>query len=56
MGIDRRTFLKGLGTGIAGVASGSLLMPSGLEAGEMAANREFMGVLVDTAMGSGQPL
>jgi Fe-S-cluster-containing dehydrogenase component len=48
MGIDRRTFLKGLGTGIAGVAPGSLLLPSKLGAKEPAANEEFMGVLVDT--------
>jgi formate dehydrogenase iron-sulfur subunit len=44
MGIDRRTFLKGLGAGIAG----SSLLPGMVEAGEAPANKEFMGVLVDT--------
>jgi Fe-S-cluster-containing dehydrogenase component len=48
MGIDRRTFLKGLGTGIAGVAPGSFLLPGRLEANEVNATKEFMGVLVDT--------
>jgi Fe-S-cluster-containing dehydrogenase component len=48
MGIDRRTFLKGMGTGIAGVTSGCLLLPGKLKAGEVAATNEFMGVLVDT--------
>lgn len=52
MGIDRRTFLKGLGTGIAGAApagaaAGSLLLPA-KKAGAAAAHKEFMGVLVDT--------
>lgn len=51
MGIDRRTFLKGLGTGLAGVAPGCFLLPSSLKAGQIAASNtstEFMGVLVDT--------
>jgi formate dehydrogenase iron-sulfur subunit len=49
MGIDRRTFLKGLGTGIAGVAPCGFLLPGRLEASEVAASKtEFMGVLVDT--------
>ncbi|MBI4632922.1 MAG: 4Fe-4S dicluster domain-containing protein [Deltaproteobacteria bacterium] len=53
MGIDRRTFLKGLGTGVAaaapaGVAAGSLLLPGKVGAKAAAENREFMGVLVDT--------
>jgi Fe-S-cluster-containing dehydrogenase component len=53
MGIDRRTFLKGLGTGIAaaapaGIAAGSLLLPVKPATGAVAANKEFMGVLVDT--------
>ena len=46
MGIDRRTFLKGLGTGFA-AAPASLLLPGGLGAKEVAADKEFMGVLVD---------
>jgi formate dehydrogenase iron-sulfur subunit len=49
MGIDRRTFLKGLGAGIAGVGPGCLLSPKRLEAGSGAPTKgEFMGVLVDT--------
>lgn len=48
MGIDRRTFLKGLGTGLAAAAPSSLLLPGKLGAREVAAGEEFMGVLVDT--------
>jgi formate dehydrogenase iron-sulfur subunit len=48
MGIDRRTFLKGLGAGIAVAAPGCALSPGRLEAGEVATGKEFMGVLVDT--------
>lgn len=48
MGIDRRTFLKGLGTGVALAAPGCFLLPGKLEAKVVAANKEFMGVLVDT--------
>jgi len=48
MGIDRRTFLKGLGTGVALAAPGCFLLPGKLEAKVAAANKEFMGVLVDT--------
>jgi len=48
MGIDRRTFLKGLGVGIAGIVPGSSLLPGRLEAGQTPPNKEFMGVLVDT--------
>jgi Fe-S-cluster-containing dehydrogenase component len=48
MGMDRRSFLKGLGAGIAGVAAGSSLLPGKLEAGGAPADKEFMGVLVDT--------
>jgi formate dehydrogenase iron-sulfur subunit len=48
MGIDRRTFLKGLGTGLAVAAPGSLLLPGKLGAKEVPASKEFMGVLVDT--------
>ena len=48
MGIDRRSFLKVLGGGIAGVASGSILTPSLLKAEEVASLKQFVGVLVDT--------
>ncbi|HBB18297.1 MAG: hypothetical protein A3J94_13860 [Syntrophus sp. RIFOXYC2_FULL_54_9] len=48
MVIDRRSFLKGLGAGIAGVAAGSSLLPGKLEAGGTPEDKEFMGVLVDT--------
>jgi Fe-S-cluster-containing dehydrogenase component len=48
MGIDRRTFLKGLGTGIAAAVPGSSLLTGSLEAKEVVAGKEFMGVLVDT--------
>jgi formate dehydrogenase iron-sulfur subunit len=48
MGIDRRTFLKGLGVGIVGIAPGSMVSPGRLEAKEVAAPKEFVGVLVDT--------
>src|SRR4030042_1946443 len=48
MGIDRRTFLKGLGTGVALAAPGCFSLPGKLEAKVIAANRQFMGVLVDT--------
>ena len=48
MGIDRRTFLKSLGTGLAVAAPSSLLLPGKLGAKEVTADKEFMGVLVDT--------
>jgi formate dehydrogenase iron-sulfur subunit len=48
MGIDRRTFLKGLGAGVALAAPGCFSLPGRLEAREIAATKEFMGVLVDT--------
>ncbi|OIP91257.1 MAG: 4Fe-4S ferredoxin [Syntrophobacterales bacterium CG03_land_8_20_14_0_80_58_14] len=48
MGIDRRTFLKGLGAGIAGIAPGGSLLPGRVEAAEAPGNKEFMGVIVDT--------
>src|SRR5512136_1218738 len=50
MGIDRRTFLKGLGVGVAGIAPGCLLSPGRGHAKEASAaeTKEFMGVLVDT--------
>jgi formate dehydrogenase iron-sulfur subunit len=48
MGMDRRTFLKGMGTGIAAAVPGSSLLTGRLEAKEVVAGKEFMGVLVDT--------
>jgi formate dehydrogenase iron-sulfur subunit len=48
MGIDRRSFLKVLGGGIAGVASGNMLTPRLLKAEEMVSPKEFVGILVDT--------
>jgi formate dehydrogenase iron-sulfur subunit len=48
MGMDRRTFLKGVGTGIAAAVPGSSLLTGNLEAKEVGAGKEFMGILVDT--------
>ena len=48
MGIDRRTFLKGMGKGITLAIPGGALMKGTLEAKEIAPSKEFMGVLVDT--------
>ena len=50
MGIDRRTFLKGLGVGVAGIAPACLLSPGSGHAKALPAKEtnEFMGVLVDT--------
>jgi Fe-S-cluster-containing dehydrogenase component len=48
MGIDRRSFLKVLGGGIAGAASGSILAPRTLRANSAENPTEFVGVLVDT--------
>jgi formate dehydrogenase iron-sulfur subunit len=48
MGIDRRSFLKVIGGGIAGAASGSILAPRTLRANDTANSTEFVGVLVDT--------
>lgn len=53
MGIDRRTFLKGLGAGIAGVGSAGSLLPGRVEAGGTPSGKEFMGVLVDTTRCAG---
>jgi len=53
MGINRRTFLKGLGVGIAGIAPGSSLLPGRVEAADTPASKEFMGVLVDTTRCAG---
>ncbi len=49
MEIDRRNFLKGMGAGIAGVASGGILTPGMLKAEEAPEGKEFIGVLVDTS-------
>ncbi|MDY6842909.1 MAG: 4Fe-4S dicluster domain-containing protein, partial [Thermodesulfobacteriota bacterium] len=48
MEINRRKFLKLAGTGLAGAASGSILTPHKLKAGEIAETKEFVSVLVDT--------
>ena len=48
MGIGRRTFIKGLGAGIAGVGTAGLSSPRNLEAKEPVVKKEFLGVLVDT--------
>lgn len=53
MGIDRRTFLKGLGVGIAGATQGSSLLPGRAEAGVVPGNKEFLGILVDTTRCAG---
>jgi len=53
MGINRRSFLKVLGGGIvgggiAGVASGNIVIPRKFKTEETAPPKEFVGVLVDT--------
>jgi formate dehydrogenase iron-sulfur subunit len=48
MGIDRRSFLKILGGGLAGAALGNVLTPRTARASVEANPKEFMGVLVDT--------
>ncbi len=53
MGINRRSFLKVLGGGIvgggiAGVASGNIVIPRKLKTEETAPPKQFVGVLVDT--------
>jgi Fe-S-cluster-containing dehydrogenase component len=48
MGIDRRSFLKVLGGGIAGAASASMLAPRTVRANITAHPMEFQAVLVDT--------
>ena len=48
MGIDRRTFLKGMGKGITLAIPGSALMKGTAEAKEIVPSKEFLGVLVDT--------
>ena len=53
MGINRRSFLKVLGGGIvgggiAGVASGNIVIPKKLKAEETVSPKQFVGILVDT--------
>jgi Fe-S-cluster-containing dehydrogenase component len=48
MGIDRRSFLKILGGGVAGAAFGNVLTPRTVRATAGAHPTEFMSVLVDT--------
>ena len=48
MGMDRRSFLKILGGGLAGAALGNTLIPRTVRAMVAARPKEFMGVLVDT--------
>ncbi len=48
MEIDRRSFLKILGGGIAGAAAGNMLTPRRLKAAEVGSPKEFVGILVDT--------
>ena len=53
MGVNRRSFLKVLGGGIvgggiAGVASGNIVIPRKLKTEETAPPKEFVGILVDT--------
>jgi len=46
--MDRRTFFKTIGVGLAGAAGGALLTPSASEAQEVFEGEEFFGILVDT--------
>ncbi|MFZ3136466.1 MAG: 4Fe-4S dicluster domain-containing protein [Thermodesulfovibrionales bacterium] len=46
--MDRRTFLKILGSGVAGAATGNLLTPGRTFANESLSGKEFYGILVDT--------
>jgi len=48
MEINRRTFLKTVGGGIAGAVLGNILAPRKLRAGEIVSPKQFSGVLVDT--------
>jgi len=48
MGIDRRSFLKILGGGVAGAALGNVLTPKTVRATAATHPTEFMGILVDT--------
>ena len=46
--MDRRTFLKIMGSGVAGAATGNLLTPGRTPASEVPLGKEFYGILVDT--------
>jgi len=46
--MDRRTFLKRLGIGMAGMTCGGVLAPGKLNAQEGAGEKEFLGILIDT--------
>jgi ferredoxin len=46
--MDRRTFLKIMGSGVAGAATGNLLTPGRTFAKEGLSGKEFYGILVDT--------
>ncbi|HMK50653.1 MAG TPA: 4Fe-4S dicluster domain-containing protein [Thermodesulfovibrionales bacterium] len=46
--MDRRTFLKIIGTGIAGSTAGNLMTPGKSSAADSASGPEFYGILVDT--------
>lgn len=46
--MDRRTFLKIIGSGVVGVATGNLLAPGKSSAEESLSGKEFYGILVDT--------
>ena len=46
--MDRRTFLKRLGIGMAGMTCGGVLAPGRLKAEDVAWGKEFLSVLIDT--------
>ena len=46
--MDRRTFLKIMGTGVAGATTGNLLTPEKSSAGAKLDGKELYGILVDT--------
>lgn len=46
--MDRRTFLKIVGSGVAGAATGNLLAPGATRASEVSRGTGFYGILVDT--------
>jgi Fe-S-cluster-containing dehydrogenase component len=46
--MDRRTFIKIIGSGVAGAATGSLLKPGGTLAKEGPSAKELYGIIVDT--------
>lgn len=46
--MDRRTFLKIVGSGVAGAVAGNLLSPGGTNASGAPLGKEFYGILVDT--------